>query len=88
MHGDAGRILPISTSGPRTAKLISGARLVVIEGAHGRIFYFLLADQFLRLYFRSLHWPRQRPMNESEQPTDSLIKFNNLPRGLTQSWDR
>jgi pimeloyl-ACP methyl ester carboxylesterase len=26
------RILPISTSGPRTAKLISGARLVVIEG--------------------------------------------------------
>jgi non-heme chloroperoxidase len=32
MHGDADRILPISTSGPRTAKLISGARLVVIEG--------------------------------------------------------
>jgi non-heme chloroperoxidase len=32
MHGDADRILPISTSGPRTAKLISGAHLVVIEG--------------------------------------------------------
>jgi non-heme chloroperoxidase len=32
MHGDADRILPLSTSGPRTAKLISGARLVVIEG--------------------------------------------------------
>ena len=32
MHGDSDRILPISTSGPRTAKLISGARLVVIEG--------------------------------------------------------
>jgi non-heme chloroperoxidase len=32
MHGDADRILPISTSGPRTAKLISGARLAVIEG--------------------------------------------------------
>jgi non-heme chloroperoxidase len=32
MHGDADRILPISTSGPRTAKLIAGARLVVIEG--------------------------------------------------------
>src|ERR1700675_3360281 len=32
MHGDADRILPISTSGPRTAELISGARLVVIEG--------------------------------------------------------
>ena len=30
MHGDADRILPISTSGPRTAKLISGARLVVM----------------------------------------------------------
>src|SRR5712675_1621519 len=35
MHGDADRILPISTSGPRTAKLISGARLVVFEcGPH------------------------------------------------------
>jgi non-heme chloroperoxidase len=35
MHGDADRILPISTSGPRTAKLITGARLVVIEaGPH------------------------------------------------------
>jgi non-heme chloroperoxidase len=32
MHGNADRILPISTSGPRTAKLISGAHLVVIEG--------------------------------------------------------
>jgi non-heme chloroperoxidase len=36
MHGDADRILPISTSGPRTAKLISGARFAVIEGGpHG-----------------------------------------------------
>jgi non-heme chloroperoxidase len=32
IHGDADRILPISTSGSRTAKLIAGARLVVIEG--------------------------------------------------------
>jgi pimeloyl-ACP methyl ester carboxylesterase len=32
MHGDADRILPISASGPRTAKLISGSRLVVIQG--------------------------------------------------------
>jgi len=35
MHGDADRILPISAAGPRTAKLIKGARLVVIkDGPH------------------------------------------------------
>jgi len=32
MHGDADRILPLSASGARTAKLIKGARLVTIEG--------------------------------------------------------
>ncbi len=32
MHGDADRILPITASGSRTAKLIKGARLVVVEG--------------------------------------------------------
>jgi non-heme chloroperoxidase len=32
MHGDADRILPIATSGSRTAKLIKGARLVVVAG--------------------------------------------------------
>jgi non-heme chloroperoxidase len=32
MHGDADRILPITAAGPRTAKLIKGARLVVVEG--------------------------------------------------------
>src|SRR5258706_14134203 len=32
MHGDADRILPITASGARTAKLIKGARLVVVEG--------------------------------------------------------
>ena len=32
MHGDADRILPITASGLRTAKLIKGARLVVEEG--------------------------------------------------------
>jgi non-heme chloroperoxidase len=32
MHGDADRILPISAAGLRTAKLIKGARLVVVEG--------------------------------------------------------
>jgi non-heme chloroperoxidase len=32
MHGDADRILPISASGARTAKLIKGARFVVVEG--------------------------------------------------------
>jgi non-heme chloroperoxidase len=32
MHGDADRILPISAAGSRTAKLIKGARLVVVEG--------------------------------------------------------
>jgi len=36
LHGDADRILPIAATGPRTAKLIKGARLVVIEGGpHG-----------------------------------------------------
>ena len=35
MHGDADRILPITTSGARTAKLIKGARLSVVkEGPH------------------------------------------------------
>jgi non-heme chloroperoxidase len=36
IHGDADRILPIAATGLRTAKLIKGARLAVIEGApHG-----------------------------------------------------
>jgi non-heme chloroperoxidase len=35
MHGDADRILPIGASGLRTAKLIAGARLVVVkDGPH------------------------------------------------------
>jgi len=35
IHGDADRILPISASGLRTAKLIKGARLVVVkDGPH------------------------------------------------------
>jgi non-heme chloroperoxidase len=35
MHGDADRIVPISASGHRTAKLIDGARLVVVkDGPH------------------------------------------------------
>jgi non-heme chloroperoxidase len=32
IHGDADRILPISASGARTAKLIKGARQVVVKG--------------------------------------------------------
>ena len=32
MHGDADRILPIATSGSRTAKLIKGAHMVVVPG--------------------------------------------------------
>jgi non-heme chloroperoxidase len=32
MHGDADRILPISAAGLRTAKLIKGARQVVVQG--------------------------------------------------------
>jgi non-heme chloroperoxidase len=32
IHGDADRILPISASGQRTAKLIKGARLSVVKG--------------------------------------------------------
>ncbi len=32
IHGDADRILPIAATGPRTAKLIPGARLVVVKG--------------------------------------------------------
>ncbi|HTD47499.1 MAG TPA: alpha/beta hydrolase [bacterium] len=32
LHGDADRILPITASGLRTAKLVKGARLVVVEG--------------------------------------------------------
>ena len=35
IHGDADRILPISASGLRTAKLVNGARLVVVkDGPH------------------------------------------------------
>src|SRR6266436_523287 len=35
IHGDADRILPIAASGQRTAKLIKGARLVVVkDGPH------------------------------------------------------
>jgi non-heme chloroperoxidase len=35
IHGDADRILPITASGPRTAKLIKGARLSVVkDGPH------------------------------------------------------
>ena len=35
MHGDADRILPIAASGQRTAKLIKGARFVVVkDGPH------------------------------------------------------
>jgi non-heme chloroperoxidase len=35
LHGDADRILPITASGQRTAKLIKGARLVVVkDGPH------------------------------------------------------
>ena len=35
MHGDADRILPIAAAGSRTAKLIKGARLVVVkDGPH------------------------------------------------------
>jgi pimeloyl-ACP methyl ester carboxylesterase len=35
IHGDADRILPIKASGLRTAKLIKGARLVVVkDGPH------------------------------------------------------
>ena len=35
IHGDADRILPITAAGPRTAKLIKGARLLVIkDGPH------------------------------------------------------
>jgi non-heme chloroperoxidase len=34
-HGDADRILPIAAAGLRTAKLIKGARLVVVkDGPH------------------------------------------------------
>jgi pimeloyl-ACP methyl ester carboxylesterase len=32
MHGDADRVLPIGASGLRTAKLIAGARLLVVKG--------------------------------------------------------
>jgi non-heme chloroperoxidase len=35
MHGDADRILPITAAGPRTAKLIKGARLLIVkDGPH------------------------------------------------------
>jgi non-heme chloroperoxidase len=32
IHGDADRILPITAAGPRTAKLIKGAKLKVVKG--------------------------------------------------------
>ena len=32
IHGDADRILPLTAAGPRTAKLIKGAHLVIVEG--------------------------------------------------------
>ena len=32
IHGDADRILPITAAGLRTAKLIKGARLLVVKG--------------------------------------------------------
>jgi pimeloyl-ACP methyl ester carboxylesterase len=36
IHGDADRIVPIAASGSKTAKLVKGARMVVVEGApHG-----------------------------------------------------
>ena len=38
MHGDADRILPITATGPLTAKHIKNARLVVVKGApHGML---------------------------------------------------
>jgi non-heme chloroperoxidase len=38
IHGDADRILPLAASGSRTARLIKGARLVVVkDGPHGVI---------------------------------------------------
>jgi pimeloyl-ACP methyl ester carboxylesterase len=47
IHGDADRILPIAATGLRTAKLIKGARLAVIEGApHGLLWTH--ADQINR----------------------------------------
>ncbi|HZI70107.1 MAG TPA: alpha/beta hydrolase, partial [Nitrososphaeraceae archaeon] len=32
IHGDADRIVPLSASGEKTAKLVKGAKLVVISG--------------------------------------------------------
>ena len=32
IHGDSDRIVPLEASGQRTAKLIKGARLAVVEG--------------------------------------------------------
>ena len=32
IHGDSDRIVPIEASGQRTAKLVKGARLVVVKG--------------------------------------------------------
>lgn len=47
IHGDADRILPIAATGLRTAKLIKGARMAVIEGApHGLLWTH--ADQVTR----------------------------------------
>jgi len=37
IHGSADRILPISASGLRTAKLIKGARLLVVKAARTAI---------------------------------------------------
>jgi non-heme chloroperoxidase len=38
MHGNADRILPITATGDRTAKLIKGAKYVVVDGApHGML---------------------------------------------------
>ncbi len=47
IHGDADRILPMAATGQRTAKLIKGARLAVIEGGpHGLLWTH--ADQVTR----------------------------------------
>ncbi len=38
MHGDSDRLLPMAASGARTAKLIKGARLIVVSGGpHGML---------------------------------------------------
>ena len=36
IHGDSDRILPLSATGKRTAELVKGSKLVVVEGGpHG-----------------------------------------------------